>query len=128
MLDNIKRAGSGTWNVGQPKYTHDCEWCQFLGQYTETMGVAMPVLYDLYMCPKEDGSVKTLLARYGSEGEEYTSGYGRHILRGETTLPLRVAMQMLIDRLWRTANNNDRDEGYSGSQLRGERDNAALAS
>lgn len=97
-MSNIKLAGSGTWGVGKPKYPHDCERCQFLGQYTETMGVAAPVLYDLYVCPKTDGSINTLVARYGFEGLDYVSGYGFHILIGKTTLPLRVAMQILTDK------------------------------
>jgi hypothetical protein len=98
-LSDVKLHGSGTWDVGKPKYPHDCDQCEFLGQYTETMRVAVPVKYDLYVCPREDGSINTLVARYGFEGAEYISGYGKHILRGESTLPLRIAMLILLDRM-----------------------------
>jgi hypothetical protein len=45
----------------KPKFEHDCDDCVFLGHYLEN---------DLYYCPKEP----TILARYGADGPEYTSG------------------------------------------------------
>jgi hypothetical protein len=52
-----------------PIFTHDCTACQFLGIYE------LPLLdeqWDLYYCPA--GILGgTALARYGSEGHEYSS-------------------------------------------------------
>lgn len=44
-----------------PRYEHDCQKCEFLGQYKE---------YDLYFCPNEP----TIIARYSDEGGDYGSG------------------------------------------------------
>ena len=44
------------------RYVHDCERCLPLGQYGE---------YDLYFCPHV---VPTVIARYGNNGWDYTSG------------------------------------------------------
>ena len=45
------------------RFEHDCKRCAFLGQYEE---------YDLYFCPQN--GIPTVIARYGDEGSEYTSG------------------------------------------------------
>lgn len=47
-----------------PRYTHDCEECTFLGQFQE---------YDLYVCPVSllGG---TYIVRYSSDGPDYQSG------------------------------------------------------
>ena len=54
----------------KPKYQHDCDHCTFLGQWSgiqfdgcdhETM--------DLYNCGDS-----TVIARFGNDGPEYTSG------------------------------------------------------
>jgi hypothetical protein len=45
------------------RFTHDCDNCEFLGQFNE---------YDLYYC--EDAFEPTVVARYGDDGPEYTSG------------------------------------------------------
>ena len=50
--------------MGKPRYQHDCDNCRYLGEYNE---------YDLYYCPQ--GGYPTVLARYGNQGEEYTSGF-----------------------------------------------------
>lgn len=47
-----------------PRYTHDCEICKFLGTHDE---------YDLYVCVDAQGS-SSLVARYGDEPDEYTTG------------------------------------------------------
>lgn len=46
-----------------PKFTHDCTACQFLGHYEG---------HDLYACDKK--IEKTLIARFGDHGPEYCSG------------------------------------------------------
>jgi hypothetical protein len=45
-----------------PRYTHDCDACEYLGEHLE---------YDLYYCPRCDGG--TVLARYGNDGPDYAS-------------------------------------------------------
>ena len=46
------------------RYIHDCDECIPIGQYGDS---------DLYFCT-EGGAGKTVIARYGDEGPEYTSG------------------------------------------------------
>lgn len=50
-------------SLAMPRFRHDCDRCQSLGQYGP---------HDLYVCP---GGVlgQTLLARYGDDGPEYAS-------------------------------------------------------
>ncbi len=53
-----------------PKYTHDCENCKFLGTHQD---------HDLYFCDNlekdsESDFFSTVIARYGNEGSEYKSG------------------------------------------------------
>lgn len=43
------------------RYVHDCDECKFVGVYKE---------HDLYFCKNEP----TVIARYGNEGYEYSSG------------------------------------------------------
>ena len=45
-----------------PRYTHDCDQCQFLGCVGK---------YDLYYCPRSDEG--SGIARYGNVGSEYAS-------------------------------------------------------
>jgi hypothetical protein len=47
-----------------PRFKHDCDRCVFLGDYRA---------HDLYFCEACAGG-PTVLARYGSEGKQYTSG------------------------------------------------------
>ena len=47
----------------KPRFTHDCDRCTFLGQDGK---------HDLYYCPQ--GSFPTVIARYGNDGPDYTSG------------------------------------------------------
>lgn len=49
-------------------YTHDCDRCVPLGSCTIRQQI-----FDLYFCSK---SISTVIARYGSEGSEYISGFG----------------------------------------------------
>jgi hypothetical protein len=51
----------------QPKHKHDCESCKFLGRHEPTNA-------DLYYHPGSPGG-ETIIARYGSEGSNYTSGW-----------------------------------------------------
>ena len=44
-----------------PKFQHDCDSCEFLGQFFG---------HDVYACKNPSRSV---IARYGSDGTEYTS-------------------------------------------------------
>ena len=66
----------------EPQFEHDCEACQFLGRYMDYNASMGPTNYDLYQC-----GGKTVIARFGSDGPEYTSG----LAFVESTLPLAVA-------------------------------------
>lgn len=50
-----------------PMFTHDCEQCVFLGHYNN---------HDLYYCghPDVQQGIPTLIARWGNDGPEYSSG------------------------------------------------------
>lgn len=56
----------------KPKYQHNCSDCTFIG--TDNVGKGETV-YDFYTC-QADGSrlPRSLIARYGNEPHEYTSG------------------------------------------------------
>lgn len=51
----------------RPLYMHDCRACTYLGRYDSGGDT-----YDLYYCPQL--GLPTVIARYGDEGHEYTSG------------------------------------------------------
>jgi len=52
-----------------PQFAHDCDKCQFLGRYIcERYGEC-----DLYYCD-QGAAVETVVARYGNDGPQYTSG------------------------------------------------------
>lgn len=53
------------WKDDKPRYTHDCEKCMYLGNFEK---------YDLYWC-MQGVNIPTVIARYGDEGSEYTSGW-----------------------------------------------------
>lgn len=46
-----------------PRFEHDCDECVFIGHYGG---------HDLYRCPQM--GMPTIVARYGDDGAEYTSG------------------------------------------------------
>lgn len=46
-----------------PRFEHDCDKCVHLGPFQ---------MYDLYLCPKQ-ALGPSVIARYGSEGPDYTS-------------------------------------------------------
>ena len=48
----------------EPRYTHDCEGCTFLG----ISGNA-----DLYFC-EQGGTLKTIIARFSDNSSDYISG------------------------------------------------------
>ena len=50
--------------IPDPIYKHDCDICVFLGSYQ------LHLDYDLYVCK----AGKTLVARWGSEENQYDSG------------------------------------------------------
>jgi hypothetical protein len=47
-----------------PKFTHDCEACTYLGHKDD---------HDLYVCQSEETKRFTYIARYGNDGDAYTS-------------------------------------------------------
>ena len=52
--------------IPDPIYKHDCDVCVFLGSYQRNVDYN----YDLYVCK----AGRTLVARWGSEGNQYDSG------------------------------------------------------
>ena len=78
----------------KPAYKHDCDKCTFLGtilvkDIDETGKEGGEV--DLYHC---DGNIPTVIARYSSDGPDYSSGIliAEHALkRGEYGYPLVIA-------------------------------------
>lgn len=73
-------------------FTHDCEHCSLLGHYID-----QGKQYDLYIC-----EVDTLVARYSSEGPDYTSvstediTYLRMVLKRD--IPLLMAFKLWVTR------------------------------
>lgn len=55
--------------MNAPHFTHDCERCRFLGS-CECRGRP----YDLYACRTGGITGPTVIARYGDEGADYSSG------------------------------------------------------
>jgi hypothetical protein len=51
-------------NDTAPKFIHDCTICKFLGRFNE---------HDLYVCMPKKGGRGSLIARFSSEGSEYSS-------------------------------------------------------
>ena len=61
MIKRTNKRGYERLTMEQPRYEHDCNICEFLGQYRE---------YDLYYCLKN----MTIIERYSDEGGDYSSG------------------------------------------------------
>lgn len=55
-------------NVGQPKYTHDCQTCVFIGR-VNMAGEER----DAYYHHSKASFASTVILRYGSEGPDYWS-------------------------------------------------------
>lgn len=51
--------------VEKPVFKHDCECCNFLGHWVEQ---------DLYFCGTNGGAGPTVIARFSSDGPDYSSG------------------------------------------------------
>lgn len=79
-------------HVTRPKYKHDCKYCTFLAQHGE---------FDLYHCT-QGINVPTVIARFGDEDRDYTSGaWGPRTEDRDATPPqiaLRVAYLIAKDR------------------------------
>lgn len=55
-----------------PFYLHDCQRCQFLGNYILTEDKDFAGYYDLYWC--EQLGTPTVIARWSCNGPDYMSG------------------------------------------------------
>lgn len=64
VADDYLASGTVTCKCDEPRYTHDCLHCQYLGRFDAT---------DLYFCDQGGGS-PTVIARHSSEGSDYKSG------------------------------------------------------
>lgn len=70
----------------EPKFKHDCTHCKFLGH-----GTYLDIPVDWCVC---QGRIRTIIARYGNEGSEYSSAG-----IGECVTPTRVEMAALAQGL-----------------------------
>lgn len=74
--------------MNPPRFPHDCARCRYLGPFHK---------WDLYYCPV-GGLPDTVIARYGENGEDYTSGValsGLHPALAEAryrTIDLEIAI------------------------------------
>lgn len=64
------------------RYPHDCDCCTFLMEFKE---------YDLYVSESCNLGIKTVIARYGSNGE-YLSGW-------DSASPVLVVAQAIVEYL-----------------------------
>jgi hypothetical protein len=64
----------------KPKYIHDCNNCTFLGRYNHKSGKKTTVL-DLYCHAHQDGW-STFIARYGNEGQDYSTAIVLNATKG----------------------------------------------
>jgi hypothetical protein len=74
----------------KPRWEHDCKRCQYLGTYGSV---------DMYFCDKQKIGGLTVVARYGSDGPEYTSGIAlaKMAPEAEHHMALRVAYLIAKD-------------------------------
>jgi len=76
-----------------PTYEHDCDNCRYLGSHTTKWWPEdkSETLFDLYVCAKQR-DMPTVIARYGNDGPDYTSGLYHALAFGELTHPLVEAV------------------------------------
>lgn len=98
-----------------PKYQHDCEKCKYLG--TGTCPALGEDEFDFYICTSSIG--RSIIARYGSEGPEYTSGvlFGCEELTALDKVALISGLELLpeeekrllgvLARMWRAKLTNE---------------------
>ncbi len=67
-----------------PVHTHDCDECCYLGS------IDLKEVYDLYFC--SEAFIPTVIARYGSNGPDYTSGM--EAARRGVSAPLSIALSI----------------------------------
>ena len=70
-IDQLSVTNDPVKPVQEPLYEHDCDKCQYLGQYQS--GPAT-IKHDLYVHCAGDWISETVIARFGDEGDEYLSG------------------------------------------------------
>ena len=76
------------------RYTHDCDSCLFLGADDK---------HDFYFCPQEGKWNSSVIARYGDNGADYTSGLESAIQHeknfpGDKEYPLVKALKLARQR------------------------------
>jgi hypothetical protein len=84
-----------TTSEEKPEYEHDCENCVFLGHIVEKGPSGRRAQsYDLYYCTQAP-LIPTVIARYGDEGAEYSSGLeiAKALAEEEEDDPLVFAME-----------------------------------
>lgn len=78
-----------------PRYDHDCQECRFLGGY-----VWLANRFDLYVCGQHVFQYPTLIARWGSEGPDYTSSLAQAVREyvHDVSHPLAQALLLAVAR------------------------------
>ena len=69
-MDTTSRLSLATQLTQPPQFTHDCEQCTYLGRHVDDKGNEA----DLYIHLTQRDVEQTVIARYSSEGREYSSG------------------------------------------------------
>lgn len=69
----------------KPAFTHDCDHCKFIGHLLD---------HDIYVCPQS--GYPTIVARFGSDGPEYTSGRRLPLSPGVTLLGDELGLERLL--------------------------------
>lgn len=69
--------GYQRWEFDRPQFQHDCSKCKFLGHWEgidPNYATPRTVRLDLYYCAQSSCNSPTVIARYGNDGPDYTSG------------------------------------------------------
>lgn len=69
-MDTTSATSLATQLTQPPQFTHDCEQCTYLGRHVDDKGNEA----DLYIHLSQRDIEQTVIARYSSEGREYSSG------------------------------------------------------
>lgn len=87
-------------NTIEPKFAHDCASCVFLGRYVDTNKTEV----DLYAHGGE-GILRTVIARFGSAGPDYSSGlpFSYGLSSALTEARLRAQEKGLFEYDWKQA-------------------------
>lgn len=93
-MDQVTDRHGTMLTIDTPVYDHDCSACVFLGGYRIN-----GARYDVYFCGTQLLGGSTVVARWGSDGPDYTSSlHTARILKrdGDLSDPLVVALDRAV--------------------------------